>query len=354
MEKENRKECEKMRYTPEKKPRRRIRPLPVIIVLIILILAIIAVYFINIFAKLNHRELNGEQLGITSSAAVIDDGDHESIINIALFGVDQREGETKFRSDAVMVLTVDKSRNKIKLSSLMRDSLVSIDGYGKNKLAHAYFYGGPQLAVKTLNENFGLDIKEYVTVNFQEMAQMIDAVGGVEIDISEEERIAANGSIKEQSIVAGLPEDYIQKSGLQTLNGTQAVAYARIRKVGNGDFERTDRQREVLQKIFNKAIKMNPVQYPELARKFLPLVETSLDWGEIMNLAGMATRNLTFEDVRFPLISDLIGNGSIWINNNTEQCVNLDVEATGEHMRQFIYDDVNPAKPVSNTSSALK
>ena len=99
---------------------------------------------------------------------------------------------------------------------------------------------------------------------------------------------------------------------------------------------------------------MNPVQYPELARKFLPLVETSLDWGEIMNLAGMATRNLTFEDVRFPLISDLIGNGSIWINNNTEQCVNLDVEATGEHMRQFIYDDVNPAKPVSNTSSALK
>ena len=107
----------------------------------------------------------------------------------------------------------------------------------------------------------------------------------VEINISEKERLAANGSIKEQSVIAGLPEDYIQKAGLQTLNGTQAVAYARIRKVGNGDFERTDRQREVLQKVFNKAIKMNPVQYPELARKFLPLVETSLDWGEIMNLA---------------------------------------------------------------------
>lgn len=111
------------------------------------------------------------------------------------------------------------------------------------------------MAVKTLNQNFDLNIREYATVNFNQMAQIVDSVGGVDIELSEAERKDANRSIWEQSEVAGLPPDYIGSAGLQTLNGTQAVAYARIRYVGNADFQRTSRQREVLRQIFEKVKK---------------------------------------------------------------------------------------------------
>lgn len=131
---------------------------------------------------------------LRTKTLVSDDGSSD-IVNIALFGVDQRNNQEQVRSDSVMILSVDKKHNKIKIISLMRDTYVEIEGYGKTKLTHAYYYGGPQLAVKTINQNFGTNITEFATVNFQQMAAIIDAVGGVEIDISEAERKNANGSI---------------------------------------------------------------------------------------------------------------------------------------------------------------
>ncbi len=160
-----------------------------------------------------------------------------------------------------MIATVDKRHNKIKLASVMRDSYVPIDGYGKNKLNSAYFYGGPELAIKTLNQTFGLDISDYVTVNFSEMAAIVDAVGGVEIDISEAERKDANHNMIEQAAMDGSQVDTIQKAGLQTLSGMQAVGYARIRHVGNADFERTQRQRNVMQAIFKKGKEISPILF---------------------------------------------------------------------------------------------
>lgn len=277
---------------------------------------------------------------------------NDAIVNIALFGVDQREGETAFRSDAIMILSVDKQNAKLKLSSIMRDSLMEIEGHGQTKITKAYFYGGPELAVKTLNQNLKLNIREYATVNFQEMAAIIDAVGGVEIDISEAERQNANNSIWEQSEVAGLSPDYIAAPGLQTLNGTQAVAYARIRYVGNADFERTSRQREVLRKVFDKALDLNPLQYPSFAKKFLPTVETSLDLGDILSLADILLKKPTLEDVRFPTNADLIGNGSITVNGET--CLNLDLDATSEKLHAFIYDDINPTTDADRISNGQK
>ncbi|WMJ22475.1 LCP family protein [Paludicola sp. MB14-C6] len=338
----------------KRKRTRKIKVLNVILAVLFVIIAIGGIYFVNIYSKLNHKELKKEDLGITSQA-MTDDKNDTSITNIALFGVDKRDNETKFRSDSIIVLSVDKQHNKIKLSSIMRDSLVKIEGHDQYKINQAYYYGGPQLAVKTLNQNFGLNIQEYATVNFQQMAQIIEAVGGVEVDVSEIERVETNKYIWEQSLVANLNVVNIEKPGLQTLNGTQAVAYARIRHVGNGDFERTDRQREVLHQIFNKALKMNKLQYPEFARKLLPTIETSLSFGEIVDLGSIMLRDVTFEEARFPRNEDLIGNGVIWVNSST-QCLNLDVKATGERIKDFIYNDINPEKVVikkteSQTSS---
>ncbi len=312
-----------------------------------------AVYGASIFGELNVVDFttDASELGISEpeDEVIKSNLGNDDIVNIALFGVDQREGETAFRSDAIMILSMDKQGGQLKLSSIMRDSLVEIEGYGQTKITKAYYFGGPTLAVKTLNQNFNLNIKEYATVNFQQMAQIIDSVGGVEIDISEAERQNANNSIREQTEVAGLSPDYIQSSGLQTLNGTQAVAYARIRYVGNADFERTSRQREVLRKVFEKALTLNPLQYPEFARKFLPMVETSLDMGDILSLADILLKKPTLEDVRFPTNADLIGNGSIMVNG--ENCLNLDVEATAQKLHDFIYEDIDPTTDADRLSN---
>ena len=333
----------------------------IIVALVLVLLAALGIYAATILNGLNHKELDQNDLGISDTqgnggggdtVSIVDDASDRSITNIALFGIDQREGETQFRSDAVLIASVDKEHNKIKLSSLMRDTRVEIEGHGQNKLNHAYFVGGPQLAVKTLNQNFGLDIREYVTVNFSQLANIIDAVGGVEIDVSESERKDANNSIWEQVSVAGLKPTPIEEAGLQTLNGTQAVAYARIRHVGNADFDRTDRQREVLGKLFDKALGMNPLQYPEFARKFLPTVETSLDIGNIIDLAGIMLRDVSLEDARFPTNDDLIGNGSLTING--VQYLNVNLETMGEKLRAFIYDDVNPYAPKETSSQTAE
>lgn len=321
------------------KPRKKRIGFGFVLMLILLIILVIGgFYFLDIASKINHNEIEKEDLGIAQP--VTDNPNDKSITNIALFGVDQRGDQTQVHSDVVMVLSVDKAHNKIKLSSLMRDMAVEIDEYGQNKLTQAYFSGGPTLAIKTINQNFSLNIEEYVTVNFQQMATIVDAVGGVEIDISESERINANQSIYEQAATANLPPKEIEKAGLQTLNGTQAVAYARIRKVGNADFERTDRQRKVIEQLFNKALTMNKLRYPEFAKKLLPAVETSLDIGEILNLSTIMLREITFEDIRFPTNAELIGNGQIYIGNS--QCLNVDIEMMSDDLKKFIYDDIIP------------
>lgn len=327
----------------------------VVLAVVVLLIAAGAGYaanFIDLFNRSHSGDLDKDDLGISSNSEALQDDGSTDIVNIALFGVDTRTQGEKTRSDSIMILSVDKKHNKIKLTSLMRDTYVAIEGHSNTKLTHAYYYGGPQLAVKTINQNFGTNITEYATVNFQGMAEIIDAVGGVEIDISEAERQNANHSIEEQAAY-GMEPDYIEKAGLQTLSGTQAVAYARIRHVGNADFERTDRQRKVMEQLFNKALDMNPMQYPEFARKLLPYVETSLDIGEIMGLSTIMLRDVSMEQLRIPMNEHLIGSGSIR-DSSGGSCLNVDLEAATKTIQEFIYDDVNPNAPKESSTESSK
>lgn len=329
-----------MKKPVKKRHKTKLRPWVKFSIWAIVLLIVFAVlgYVMSILTEYQHNELDESNLGIQEG--VKDDGASD-IVNIALFGVDRRGDEKQVHSDSIMILSVDKKHNKIKLSSLMRDMYVKIEDHGQTKLTQAYFYGGPQLAVKTINENFGTNITEYATINFDGMAQIVDAVGGVPIDVSEEERLAANENIEEQAIVAGLGEDYIQKAGMQTLNGTQAVAYARIRKVGNADFDRTERQRIVMRALFEKALAMNPVSYPEFARKTLPYVETSVDIGEVLSLCGIMLRDVSMEEMRIPLNCQLIGKGTIY-DTLGQQCLHVDLQSASDAWRAFVYDDVSP------------
>ena len=330
--------------------RRRLKTKKLILTIFLLLLFVVmgyCAYYIFTIVKGLDDSRNASfttdlsELGIVSDDMLKDDASDASITNIALFGVDQREDEA-CRSDVIMVASVDKRHDKIKLTSVMRDSYVPIDGYGNNKINAAYFYGGPELAVKTLNQVFDLKITDYVTVNFSEMAEIVDAVGGVQIDVSEEERKDANHNMIEQSAQSGKPVDTIEQPGFQTLSGMQAVAYARIRHVGNADYHRTARQREVMEQIFIKGKNMNPIEYPGLIKRMLPLVETSLDLTEILDMAGIMLRDVSFVDFRLPCNEDLINGGSLVLDG--VDYLYYDLDSSKDKLHNFIYQDILPGQ----------
>ncbi|CEP79772.1 LCP family protein [Paraclostridium sordellii] len=211
---------------------------------------------------------------------------NEKSMNIALFGLDRRSKEEKSRADSIMVANINFETKTINLVSILRDTLVDIKGYGKDKLNHSYAYGGPELSMKTINSNFDLDINKYVSVDFFSLAKVIDIIGGVDIDLKAYEANQINQNLNEINSIEKLSKgtDYIQGSGLKNLNGRQAVAYCRIRKEGNGDYERTQRQRNVLKAILLKYEKLDSGKRFEVGMEMMSQVNTNIPINDIKDL----------------------------------------------------------------------
>lgn len=277
----------------------------------------------------------------------------EKVTNIALFGVDTRNPKSfKGLSDTIMILSINEKTKKIKVISIMRDTLVPLEHKGKTiyaKINSAYSRGGPELAIKTLNILFGLDISEYATVNFYGMADIIDAVGGVEVELAKNEiGYELDFGIKEVCLKEGIPyEDYlITKPGKQILNGIQAVSYARMRHTAsiwgtNNDYGRTDRQRYIMEQLFNKALALEKSRYIPLARALLPCCQTSLSFAEAIDLAfSILGKAPTFEQARVPMKDYQMQSKNI---NGVGACVYYDLDYAGKVIRSFIYDDVSPS-----------
>lgn len=305
-----------------------------VLAIILFIIVAAGSYVFSSLGKMNKVSIKKDtaSLGIDKNLSFDKD-----IINIAFLGVDSREGDVG-RSDATMVLTVDKKHNKVKLTSLFRDSYVSIDGHGQTKLNHAYAYGGPQLSIKTINQNFGLDIKDFVKVDFAQLSQVIDALGGVEITIKDYEVNQVNKYIND---VAKETKQTAQSVsvGKQLLNGVQAVGYSRVRYAGNGDIERTERQRTVLNAIFEKIKSAGVSQYPGIVSKLLPYVTTSMSSTDIISL-GISTLQSglgNLEQMEFPLPDKAKGQ----IINKVWYWV-FDIEANKKLVRDYIFNDVKP------------
>ena len=241
-----------------------------------------------------HRIMNQtNQVDVDKNNLAASDN-HDSIINIALFGIDSASGEG--RSDAIMIVTLDKNRGKVKLTSIMRDSYVAIDGHGMDKINHAYAFGGPELAIKTLNQNFGLNITDFASVDFDSMPKIIDQLGGVEITLTQEE--VNTGSISGVTV-----------AGSQTLNGEQALAYSRIRYATGNDYTRTERQRTVLMALASKVVKQPITSYPQLLSQLASYTTTSLSADAIINLATVYGNDAKhgIQEERFPLDADAQG-----------------------------------------------
>ena len=207
----------------------------------------------------------------------------DEIINIALFGLDTRDMDSnKGRSDAILVVTADTIHNKIKVTSFARDSYVYVEGYGNTKLTHAYIYGGPQLAIKTLNQNFGLNIKDFVTVNFSQLADIIDFLGGVTVNVTEDELEVMQAYFEELNNI-GVETESLTETGDVLLTGGQAVAYSRNRYTGS-DVDRMNRQYEVLLAMAASAKNLKVTQYDDLVKMVLSESTTSFDDKEIFSL----------------------------------------------------------------------
>lgn len=288
---------------------------------------------------------------------------NNKIVNVALFGIDTRDPKSfKGLSDSIMIMSLNTETKKVKIMSVMRDTLVPITYNGKttyNKINSAYSKGGPELAIKTLNTIFGLDISEYATVNFYGMVDIVDAVGGIDAELAKGEldvygyengrkvNWGLNGCISEICTHKGLDANkyYIKEAGVRHLNGVQAVAYARIRHAANidgtnDDYGRTDRQRYVMEQLFNKAVALNKGEYVKLAKALIPCSETSLSYSEILSLAfNILLQSPKFEQTRIPLTEYQMPSKSI---SGVGQCVYYDLDYASKLIRAFIYDDIKP------------
>ncbi|MBI5998791.1 LCP family protein [Clostridium perfringens] len=293
----------------------------IILILIAILIIVLSggFYFINSkFNKIQKVKVNKEDLFIDKTQVE----EEKHIKNIALFGIDAPKGKAG-RSDAIMILTLDEEHKVMKLTSIMRDSYVDIPGHGDDKITHAYAFGGPELAMKTLNENLKVNVEDFMAVNFTSLPEIIDKLGGVKINIIPEE-------------IHHIPG--ITSQGEQVLNGAEALAYSRIRYATGGDYKRTERQRVVLEAVFEKLKSTPTKEYPSLIDDFLPYVETNMSSMDMIKLATdvapLVKGNL--ETARFPLDGYCDGKmiNGVWY-------LVYDRQATLNQIQEYIYDNKN-------------
>ena len=245
-----------------------------------------AIVFVqNKLGKMQQVNIDESQLGISEN------GNLTGYRNIAIFGVDSRDDnlEEGNRSDCIIIASINNKTKEVSLVSVYRDTYVNIEGHGLDKITHAYSYGSAQLAMQTLNTNLDLNIKEFVTVNFDSVAEAVDKLGGVTINIeSKEELKYLNSYIDETAKVTGKSNKKLTATGRQTLNGVQAVAYSRIRYTSGGDYKRAERMRTVIEAMVTKLKTKSLSEMNDFVDFILPKVYTNITAGEIFKLMPSA------------------------------------------------------------------
>ena len=213
--------------------------------------------------------------------------------NLLLIGIDAREDSFSGNSDAMILLSINRKTKKVVMTSLLRDIYLSIPGHGNNRLNHAYLTGGMSLLTQTIQNNFGIHVDRCVVINFYLMMDMVDALGGLDLDVSADEIKVMNMYIENHNRMLERPleTDILSEAdaGLLHANGSQTLAYTRVRYVGT-DFARTGRQRTVINKCLEKIKNMNLGELMALAEEFLPEVRTDLTQGDCASLLLMLLR----------------------------------------------------------------
>lgn len=322
---------------------------------VLLILLFIVIIIVGVVAGFVKSKLNNiEYVSIPLEDINMNKGIAESLKNyrnILLLGVDSRDVSTNdgSRSDAMIIVSINKETKDVKLVSVYRDSYLDLgDEYGLDKITHAYAYEGPALTIGTLNRNVDLNITEFVTVNFEIVAEIIDMMGGIEIDVKENELYDMNKYISDTSKNTGIESSKLTHSGKQTLDGVQAVTYSRIRKNSGGDYKRAERMRTVLTETFNKAKKMSIADINKIADKVLPQIQTNISQGEILSLVPQMISYNVQDSIGWPY--DTKG---ITLNRWYGVPVTLESNVKKLHEELFGQIDYQPTETVNEISTRI-
>ena len=293
------------------------------------------------------------------SASVFDESDvavtpeltpiRRNVMNIALFGIDQQKGSVG-RSDAMLIVSIDKDNNKIKLTSIARDSLVPIEGHGEEKITHAWAYGHAKLALKTINQNYGMNITEYAYVNFNEFIDAVDYLGGVYLELTSAEQTHLNQTVmrRECENHYGYEPPLIPGDGRQLLNGVQALQFARNRTDGDGN--RTTRHQEVLMAVYERVKSQPLTKLHATVSRMLRLCHTSMDSDTLSNLATWAlttapsVETYSLPNAQIPTQNGIIDNKRGWVRV-------YDLDLATQLLHRFIYETDLPVTDAAETTS---
>ena len=330
----------------------RILLIATVIVLCVFFSAVAYVY--AKWSKIDTQDIKAEDIVINEEIKLNKELDlGEGYKNVALFGVDSRDGSLGKgnRTDCIIVASLNNETKEIKMVSVYRDTLLDLSEGTYQKCNGAYSYGGPVLAINMLNMNLDLDIEDYVTVDFGAIADAIDLLGGIEIELTEEEVPVLNKYLLETADSAGKESYFIGSPGLQALDGVQATTYARIRSTAGGDFARTERQRIVVEKMFEKAKKADLATINEIIDKVFPQVSTSFTLQELLMYASAYSEYTLAGNMGFPqdnYMDTVSGLGSIIVPD--------DLVSNVTKLHEFLFGTTGytPSSTVQNVSGNIQ
>ena len=271
--------------------------------------------------------------------------------NIALFGVDSRDGSMDYtNTDTIIIASINNDTKVVKLVSIYRDTYLNIgeDRYGKANAAYAN--GGPEQAISMLNTNLDLNITDYVTVDFNAVVECVDLLGGVEMTVTDEEAVLMHGYMDEISKLTKKKSKYLPGAGTYTMDGVQACAFARIRYTAGDDYKRTERQRAVLTAMIQKAQKADLKTINSLIDEVFGDIKTSYSNTDLIALASQVFNYSLGETTGFPFEKNTITLGS-----KGSVVVPCDLKSNVIQLHQFLYDDTEyePTDTVKSNSEKI-
>lgn len=322
----------------------------IVVVFIILIVAIPATYIIYTLNRTNYDNSQDDEIIVNEE--IITEEVATGYQNFVIFGVDSRENAllSDTRSDTIMLVSINRETKEVKLASIYRDTYVEVPSHGYTKLNHAYAYGGYALALSTINTNFDLDLTQYVTVNFYAVTKVIDLLGGITLDITDDELKWLNGYMKENNKVNGTNVPGLESAGTQEVNGTQALAYARIRYTSGGDFKRAERQRIVVSKIFEKAKQADLTTIISIINEMLPEISTNISTSEILTLGKDILNYQIADSIGFPYEKE---TSKI---NGVSYVIPLNLADNVTQLHQYLYEETEytPSTAVTTRSEYIQ
>lgn len=312
----------------KRRNRKKKRAIILALEIIILLLLLGTAYVMAKYDMFQTVEINSDDLTINDGA------EKEGYTTVALFGTDSRSGEVEegTRTDTIIIVSIDNKTKEIRMSSVYRDTLLQLDNGTYNKANAAYSIGGPQGAINMLNKNLDLDIEDYVTVDFKAMSDVIDLLGGVELYVTEAEANMLNKYVEETAKAAGKEANMLSGEGTYTLDGPQAVTYARLRKLEGGDYKRAERQRTLIKALFGKIKQIDLATINEIINTVFPQVSTSFTLGEIVDLASDVMSYKLGDNEGFPFEkTDAVRY------NNASVVIALGLAENVEELHEFLY-----------------